>query len=154
VDSETASPEPATGDAVDDAATLGESDAAADDPVAGHPVDADPLADSPAGESAVDAEPSEEVDFAGDTAGEPTASATGGDALDGAASAEDGRPADDAPTEADAFDGSPFESAGVEGEDLATEVAELRHTVEQQSERLDRQSALIEQLIEELRRGR
>ncbi|OYR83017.1 hypothetical protein DJ71_10970, partial [Halorubrum sp. E3] len=57
-------------------------------------------------------------------------------------------------TEADAFDGSPFESAGVEDADLATEVAALRRTVEQQSERLDRQSALIEQLIEELRRGR
>ena len=56
--------------------------------------------------------------------------------------------------ETDAFDGSPFESAGVEGEDLATEVAALRHEVETQSERLERQSALIEQLIEELRRGR
>ncbi|GAA0550181.1 hypothetical protein ABNG02_05140 [Halorubrum ejinorense] len=54
----------------------------------------------------------------------------------------------------DAFDGSPFESAGVEDADLASEVAALRRTVETQSERLDRQSALIEQLIEELRRGR
>ncbi|MDZ5812787.1 hypothetical protein U4E84_15690 [Halorubrum sp. AD140] len=54
----------------------------------------------------------------------------------------------------DAFDGSPFESAGVEGDDLATEVAALRRTVEEQSERLDRQSTLIERLIEELRRGR
>lgn len=54
----------------------------------------------------------------------------------------------------DAFDGSPFESAGVEDADLASEVAALRRTVEAQSERLDRQSALIEQLIEELRRGR
>ncbi|WP_256402387.1 DUF7115 domain-containing protein [Halorubrum salinum] len=56
--------------------------------------------------------------------------------------------------ESDAFDESPFESAGVEGEDLATEVAALRREVETQSERLERQSALIEQLIEELRRGR
>ncbi|WP_460560067.1 DUF7115 domain-containing protein [Halorubrum pallidum] len=63
--------------------------------------------------------------------------------------------ADDAGSiDADAFDGSPFESAGVEGEDLATEVAALRREVEAQSERLERQSALIEQLIEELRRGR
>jgi len=54
----------------------------------------------------------------------------------------------------DAFDGSPFESAGVEDADLASEVAALRRTVEAQSERLDRQSTLIEQLIEELRRGR
>ena len=63
---------------------------------------------------------------------------------------------DDAPNpvDADGFDGSPFETAGIEGGDLATEVATLRRTVEAQSERLDRQSALIEQLIEELRRGR
>ncbi|MFD1569508.1 DUF7115 domain-containing protein [Halorubrum laminariae] len=60
----------------------------------------------------------------------------------------------DGPIDADAFDGSPFESAGLEGEDLATEVAALRREVETQSERLERQSALIEQLIEELRRGR
>jgi hypothetical protein len=59
-----------------------------------------------------------------------------------------------APTGDNSFDGSPFESAGVEGEDLATEVAALRSTVEAQSDRLDRQSMLIEQLIEELRRGR
>lgn len=57
-------------------------------------------------------------------------------------------------TETDAFDASPFESAGIEDADLATEVAALRRTVEAQSERLDRQSALIKQLIEELRRGR
>jgi len=59
-----------------------------------------------------------------------------------------------APANADGFDGSPFETAGVEEADLVTEVAALRRTVETQSERLDRQSALIEQLIEELRQGR
>ncbi|MUW14072.1 hypothetical protein GJ633_04900 [Halorubrum sp. CBA1125] len=72
------------------------------------------------------------------------------DRLDEAATGDRGA-FDGAP---DAFDESSFETAGVEGEDLATEVAELRHVVEAQSERLDRQSALIEQLIEELRRGR
>ncbi len=55
----------------------------------------------------------------------------------------------------DAFEGSQFESAGVEDEaDLASEVAALRETVETQSDRLDRQAELIERLIEELRRGR
>ncbi len=58
------------------------------------------------------------------------------------------------PVGADSFNGSSFETAGVEDADLATEVAALRRTVETQSERLDRQSALIEQLIEELRQGR
>lgn len=54
----------------------------------------------------------------------------------------------------DAFEGSAFESAGVEDDDVASEVAALRHTIEAQSERLDRQAELIEQLIDELRRGR
>ncbi|WP_164932722.1 DUF7115 domain-containing protein [Halorubrum amylolyticum] len=106
-------------------------------------VDADSLADDPAGDPAVDVDATETAggDFATDAAGEPTAEEiAAADAADAAA--------------ADAFDGSPFESAGVEGEDLATEVAALRRTVEAQSERIDRQSALIEQLIEELRRGR
>lgn len=126
-----ADPEPVAEGSVDDTDPLGDE---ADDALAGHAVDADPLAESPAAESAVDPEPSDEADFASDTAGEPVAEGVAADA--------------------DAFDGSPFETAGVEGEDLATEVAELRRTVEEQSERLDRQSALIEQLIEELRRGR
>jgi hypothetical protein len=126
-----ADPEPVAEEPVDDTDPLGDE---ADDALAGHAVDADPLAESPAAESAVDPEPSDEADFASDTAGEPVTEGVAADA--------------------DAFDGSPFETAGVEGEDLATEVAELRRTVEEQSERLDRQSALIEQLIEELRRGR
>ena len=126
-----ADPEPVAEGSVDDTVPLGDE---ADDALAGRAVDADPLAESPAAESAVDPEPSDEADFASDTAGEPVGEGVAADA--------------------DAFDGSPFETAGVEGEDLATEVAELRRTVEEQSERLDRQSALIEQLIEELRRGR
>lgn len=65
--------------------------------------------------------------------------------------------ADATATEADRDDGfgeSGFEPAGVEEDALADEVAALRETVETQSERLDRQAELIEQLIEELRRGR
>ena len=119
-----------------------ESDQLGDDPLADDPLADEPEAD-PATAPTVDDDPTaaSETDFASDTAGEATA-----EDIAATESTE--------ATEADAFDGSPFESAGVEGEDLATEVAELRHTVEQQSERLDRQSALIEQLIEELRRGR
>ena len=104
--------------------------------------DAAALSEPAAEDSAVDVDPAAEADLASDTAGEPPAE---GAAAEGSAAA---------PTDADAFDGSPFESAGVEGEDLATEVAELRRVVEEQSERLDRQSELIERLIEELRRGR
>ncbi|WP_418280720.1 DUF7115 domain-containing protein [Halorubrum sp. DTA98] len=63
---------------------------------------------------------------------------------------DDGTPADPG----DAFEGSPFESAGVEDDDVASEIAALRDAVERQSERLDRQTELIERLIEELRRGR
>ncbi|MGQ3329282.1 DUF7115 domain-containing protein [Halorubrum sp. FL23] len=132
-----------------------------EEPVAGHAVDSDPLGDDPLAddpiadsepEPVVDADPAarSEAGFASDAAGEATA-----EEIAATDTVETGDTPETAETtEADAFDGSPFESAGVEGEDLATEVAELRHTVEQQSERLDRQSALIEQLIEELRRGR
>ena len=103
--------------------------------------------------------------------GDGAASAVGGEAsgdpagpspaTDAEAVGDDGSPGDDdavgkddALREDDGFEGSPFESAGVEDADLASEVAALRRTVEAQSERLDRQSTLIEQLIEELRRGR
>lgn len=60
----------------------------------------------------------------------------------------------------DGFEGT-FEPATAENgeldelvEELAGDVDALRRTVERQGERLDRQSQLIEQLIEELRRGR
>jgi hypothetical protein len=53
----------------------------------------------------------------------------------------------------DAFADSGFEPATPE-DDLVEEVAELRRTVEDQQEELARQADLIEQLIEELRRGR
>ncbi|MFC6890478.1 DUF7115 domain-containing protein [Halorubrum trueperi] len=126
-----ASAPPSAGD--DTVATRGENADRLDaDPLDGDSVGRDPLDDAPLDGDSVD-----------------------GDSIEGGS--EGGRPADGDSIEAsdaDAFDGSPFESAGVEDEDLATEVAALRRTVETQSERLDRQSALIEQLIEELRRGR
>ncbi|WP_255212482.1 hypothetical protein [Halorubrum sp. CBA1229] len=157
-------PEPSAAAGTDDdsaAAPTGEASDATADPVDTDPADgpetgpeigdeavnetggdAAALSEPAAEDSAVDVDPAAEADLASDTAGEPPAE---GAAAEGSAAA---------PTDADAFDGSPFESAGVEGEDLATEVAELRRVVEEQSERLDRQSELIERLIEELRRGR
>lgn len=56
-------------------------------------------------------------------------------------------------TQSDAFAGSEFQPATPE-DDLVEEVAELRRTVEDQQRELTRQADLIEQLIEELRRGR
>ncbi|WP_049983270.1 hypothetical protein [Halorubrum sp. BV1] len=105
-----------------------------------------------AGDANADAptEPQHTDDAATESPSAPSTS-TSTDVLDDPVS----EPSDDTgPIESDAFDESPFESAGIEGEDLATEVAALRREVETQSERLERQSALIEQLIEELRRGR
>jgi len=62
----------------------------------------------------------------------------------------------------DAFEGSPFESAGtVDEEDISAQLAVLTDTIEQQQQQLNeqqqqlnRQAQLIETLIEELRRGR
>ncbi|MGM0447875.1 MAG: DUF7115 domain-containing protein [Methanobacteriota archaeon] len=143
----------------------------------GDPFDGDPLAT----DAAVDDATTDPLDGASATESTPvaeglerTAEDESGSSVDGEALAADaavtdseaGVPVADAGSVApeddadgpvpgdDAFDGSPFESAGVEDADLASEVAALRRTVEAQSERLDRQSALIEQLIEELRRGR
>jgi len=58
-------------------------------------------------------------------------------------------------TPADAFEDSPFESAGpVDEEDLSYQLAALTETVEAQQQQLDRQAELLETLIDELRRGR
>lgn len=59
----------------------------------------------------------------------------------------------DATVEADAFADSEFQPATPE-DDLAEEVERLRAAVERQEEELARQADLIEQLIQELRRGR
>ena len=134
--------DPVADDPIDDNPMAG-------DPVANDPID-DPVADDPV--AAPETESTVEVDQTARSETAVASDAAGGATAEEVAATEATERTD--ATDADAFDGSPFESAGVEGEDLATEVTELRHTVEQQSERLDRQSALIEQLIEELRRGR
>ncbi|WP_424016009.1 DUF7115 domain-containing protein [Halorubrum xinjiangense] len=133
------------------------SDASVDDATATESPDADATESASTAEGierGADDEPASTVDaeaiatdagVADSATGDPVADA---DAVAPEADADGPVPGDDA------FDGSPFESAGVEDADLASEVAALRRTVEAQSERLDRQSALIEQLIEELRRGR
>ncbi|SHG81306.1 DUF7115 domain-containing protein [Halobaculum gomorrense] len=55
--------------------------------------------------------------------------------------------------EEDGFGDSGFEPAEPT-DDLAQEVAALRETVERQGERIERQTQIVEKLIEELRRGR
>ncbi|QKG93139.1 hypothetical protein EXE44_14490 [Halorubrum sp. SS7] len=167
--------DPASGDdgadSAETAASASAGSASGDDPL-----DADPLAadagvddaatDPLAADAAEPASTAEGVDS--ETAGESasavgaegrSADATGAESVTGDAVGDAEAVAAETDAEGpvrgdDAFDGSPFESAGVEDADLASEVAALRRTVEAQSERLDRQSALIEQLIEELRRGR
>jgi len=82
--------------------------------------------------------PSEDTQTPADTANQPTGEPAAADTL---------------PT--DAFEGSPFESAGtVDEEDISAQLAVLTDTIEQQQNQLDRQAELLETLIEELRRGR
>ncbi|MFC5133896.1 MULTISPECIES: DUF7115 domain-containing protein [Haloferacaceae] len=109
---------------------FGTSTADADDPAATDPAPSDPAAtDSAATDSAA-------TDSAANHGGtEPPTNSTGS-------------------ADADGFEGSPFESAGVEDDDLAAEVAALRQTVEAQSAKIERQSELLDRLIEELRQGR
>ena len=125
-----------------------------------------PAGGATAGGDATEAPPTaDEVAGSGDTAGtdplaDPfdTGTQTGspdGTVADADADAgSDGAAARSEPAGSDGFDGSAFESAGIEEAELVAEVADLRRTVEAQGERLDRQSELIERLIEELRRGR
>ncbi len=135
------------------------------------PLSTSPAADasderSPAHEPASTADPSSTADAPSSATDDPASAfddpgPSGGTAADadatGTSPAVDevggtgGSPDD---TLADEFDGSAFESAGVADDRLADEVAELRRTVEAQGDRLDRQSELLESLIEELRRGR
>ncbi|RLM63263.1 hypothetical protein DVK05_07655 [Halorubrum sp. Atlit-8R] len=158
-------------DSAEAAASASAGSASGDDPLDADPLAADAGVDDAATDPlAADAtEPASTAEGIDSEAAGESASAVGAEGRSAdAAGAESagGDPVGDADAVAaetdaegpvrgdDAFDGSPFESAGVEDADLASEVAALRRTVEAQSERLDRQSALIEQLIEELRRGR
>lgn len=126
-------------------------------------VETDPLADDAGTDVSTATEADASVPNAGDGGTDPaesveTAGSVGGgrgagDPETAAAGPESGSEPTGA-SDPDAFEGSPFESAGVEEDDLVAEVAALRRTVEAQSERLDAQADLIERLIEELRRGR
>ena len=172
-----AEPEPVVGsDGSDAADPLGE-ESFDDDPLGDDPLAADAPVDDASDAAPLDADATGTESAPDRLEGEPEAEpaapngteSVGADSAVADAATADPATGDPAETDAgpvaegdadaavpsdDAFDGSPFESAGVEDADLASEVAALRRTVETQSERLDRQSALIEQLIEELRRGR
>ena len=121
----------------------------------------DPLSASPAADHAAsDAAETRSVPTSGSDA-ETDGSASTDDSVTTEPRAETGGAAaseqstGEKTTGGDGFEGSPFENASVEQEDaLATEVAELRRTVEEQSARLDKQADLLERLIEELRQGR
>lgn len=76
-----------------------------------------------------------------------------GEPADSETVAEVAAAATDTQAEDDAFADSGFEPAAPE-DDLAEEVAQLRETVRRQREEIERNGELIEQLIEELRRGR
>ncbi|QWC18524.1 hypothetical protein [Halorubrum sp. 2020YC2] len=144
----------ATGDAVTGDATGGDASAdAAEADSLGSDATTTASVSEELGREAADGSPSP---AGGDAvAADSTVAGSGGaDPVSDADVAAEAVTDEDAVPDGDAFDGSPFESAGVEDADLASEVAALRRTVEAQSERLDRQSTLIEQLIEELRRGR
>ncbi|WP_313694519.1 DUF7115 domain-containing protein [Halorarum halobium] len=103
----------------------------------------DPLEESPAGDDAGTGSTVEELSGNGGASTGTTAGANAGGAA--AAATE--------PPEEDAFEGSGFEVAEPT-DDAAEELAALRAEVESQGERLDHQAELIEQLIQELRRGR
>jgi len=75
------------------------------------------------------------------------------DADDGGADASDGASAGVDVIGGNGSAGRP-EPAETSGDDVAAELAALREEVERQGERIDAQRELIDQLIEELRRGR
>jgi hypothetical protein len=108
----------------------------------------DPLGASPANQESVETS---------ETGKAPTAanSQTAGAGIDTVAEEATGADQLAAETaEADnQFADSGFQAAGA-GSELATEVAQLRETVERQGEQLREQRELIETLIQELRRGR
>lgn len=120
------------------------------------------------GPDPLSAEPAEIDSPENATREDPLEEPIGGDSTaDAAGDADEGEPADavSGPTvgattaatepsaEEDAFGESGFQIAEPT-DDAAEQLAALRQQVEEQGEQLDRQSELIEQLIEELRRGR
>ena len=116
-------------------------------------------------EATVDAEPDDaatvEAGTDADSAAVDTASAGGGATTDAGPAAENTEPstagddADDAGEAAVAFETSGFEPATASADDSIDErLAALETAVERQTAILERQQGTIEQLIEELRRGR
>lgn len=101
-----------------------------------------------------------------DDEGEASDAAFGGSGLAplGAGAANDGLASDGADDRAAGTEDGSSAAAGAvgaaagtaddDGESVAAELAALREAVETQNERIERQADLVEQLIEELRRGR
>ncbi|WP_121822514.1 DUF7115 domain-containing protein [Halostella salina] len=110
------------------------------------PLDADPPSVDEGGQEAS----SDDGDDAGESARVGTVASS-----EGTTTADD----DDADDEFDEAGFQPADADGDDGDDtetadLAAEIADLRETVETQNELLEQQQATIEQLIEELSRGR
>jgi len=122
-------PDPATLREADaDASAEADADASAEADADGTPVE------SPDASSAEEAR-SDEAESGPEAAGEQSADAA-------------------EPAEPDAFEEAGFEPAEDDAPGVAEEVAELRTAVEKQNRLLAKQQQTIEQLIEELRRGR
>jgi hypothetical protein len=105
------------------------------------PLDADPASTEEDGDESVE------------TATEPV-DANGGEARVGTVESQD---ADEESENGDEFGEAGFEPATADvaaSDDVADELADLRETVERQTELLERQQETIEQLIDELSRGR
>ncbi len=108
---------------------------------------ADTTGTSPPAEADIPAPANETAESSSEAASDPADSPTPDPATETVAEA--------ATEPVDAFEGSPFESAGpVDEDDLAHQLAVLTKTVERQETQLSRQAELLETLIEELRRGR
>ena len=152
-----AATEDGDGEAADAAAAVDRTDfGSGPDPLSADPDDVDteagtredPLADG------ADTADDGAVGEAGATGGGASGTTTGSRPEGGAeAAAVDAGTGAGAEAEDDGFDDSGFQPAEPT-DDVAAEVAALREAVDRQGERLERQTELIEQLIEELRRGR
>ncbi|MDR5672290.1 hypothetical protein RH858_03875 [Halalkaliarchaeum sp. AArc-GB] len=154
------SAEPAEVDAADDATTVSEGATAADAVSSGS--DATGTGPESRGDGPSGTEHAAAVDDAIDDvlsaaeSGE-SASKPGDREHAGTGAAPDATAASGTDSESDnGFEGTfePARAADGDFQQLIEEVETLQETVERQGERLDRQSQLIEQLIEELRRGR
>lgn len=113
-------------------------------------------ADEPAGEEPADDPSGEDADdpFGTDLLASATDEAEPADAGEDVGGDADGAATDDE-AGATGFEGSAFEPAGSDlQDDTAAELARLADAVEHQNELLAEQQATIEQLIEELNRGR